>query len=364
MSDFKQVTLPELLQFNNGNKVCTATDWQCRRSELRNNIVELEYGGMPPIPESVNVELLHPHFANSLGVRSYHTFRVIIGTERQLTFTMKLLAPEGEGPFPVIIYGDECWEFLTEAVIAETMRRQCALVLFNRVEIASDIYQPALNSGIYNLYPKGKFGTIAAWAWGFHRCVDALLQLDQVDDPYKAKHLAPIDAGKIAIIGHSRGGKAALLAGATDERIALTCANNSGAGGAGSYMFQEAGSETLKYSLSTVPYWYNSDFLSKYSGCQAELPFDQHFLKALVAPRALLTTEALGDHHANPAGTWLTHQAAREAYRLLGQEERLGIYYRAGGHEHNLADWQVFLDFLDMQFRGIKPDKQFNINPF
>lgn len=353
--------LPDLFRLNNGGEVCTVDDWRLRRQELRDTIVELLYGGMPPVPEQTRVELLHPHLAASLGVRTHNTYRILTGPEKKLTFVIKVLAPEGDGPFPVIINGDGCWEFVTEQIIAEVMSRKCALVLFNRVEIAADIYQPARDSGIYQLYPDAKFGALAAWAWGYHRCVDALLQLN---DTGKPEHRIPIDTAKIAIAGHSRGGKATLLAGATDERIALVCANNSGSGGAGSFMYQAEGSETLKDGLHAVPYWFNSAYLSKYIDRQTELPFDQHFLKALVAPRALLTTEALGDYWANPAGTWHTHHAARDAYRFLGQEERIGIWYRKGGHKHGLEDWRVLLDFLDWQLRGIRPAYRFDFDPF
>ena len=353
--------LPDLFRFNDGAEVRNADDWRRRRQELQNTIVELLYGGMPPVPEQTLLELLHPHFAASLGVRTHNTYRILTGPELKLSFVMKVLAPEGDGPFPVIINGDGCWEYLTEQIIAEIMARKCALALFNRVEIAADIYQPARDSGIYCLYPDGKFGALAAWAWGYHRCVDALLQLGGSGRP---EHRISIDVNRIAIAGHSRGGKATLLAGATDERIALVCANNSGSGGAGSYMYQGKGSETLKDGLSAVPYWFNSEYLNKYIDRQAELPFDQHFLKALVAPRALLTTEALGDLWANPAGTWHTHQAAREAYRFLGQEERIGIWYRNGGHKHGWEDWRAFLDFLDWQFRGIMPAYRFDFDPF
>ena len=356
--------LPDLFRFNDGGKVRTPSDWRKRRQELRDTIVELLYGGMPPVPEHTRVELLHPHFAKSLGMYRYHTYRVIADPEWKLTFTMKVIAPPGDGPFPVIINGDGCWEFFNEEIISEVMSRQCALALFNRVEIAPDIYKDIRNSGIYHLYPDGRFGTLAAWAWGYHRCVDALLQLDEVDDPYLYKHRIPLDTAKIAIAGHSRGGKTTLLAGATDERIALTCANNSGTGGAGSYIFHGENSEMLRDSMKSAFYWYNREFMSQYVDRQEELPFDQHFLKALIAPRALLTTEALGDSHANPEGTWLIHQAAREAWKFLGAEERIGIRYREGGHAHGIGDWRTFLDFLDWQFRGVKSNRSFNINLF
>jgi hypothetical protein len=111
------------------------------------------------------------------------------------------------------------------------------------------------------------------------------------------------------------------------------------------------------------PYWY-SPRLSEFIDREQDLPFDQHSLKALVAPRALLSTEALGDLWANPSGTYQTYLAAREAYRFLGSEERIGIWYREGGHDHGIADWKAFLDFADLQFRGIAPDSRFDVNPF
>jgi hypothetical protein len=104
--------------------------------------------------------------------------------------------------------------------------------------------------------------------------------------------------------------------------------------------------------------------LRAYVGREEELPFDQHAVKALIAPRALLTTEALADLWANPTGTWQTHLAAREVYRFLGVESRIGISYREGPHAHLLADWEAFLDFADWQFRGQAPARRFDACPF
>lgn len=125
-------------------KYALSTDWRLRRQGLRDTIVELLYGGMPPVPEQTRVELLHPYLAASLGVRTHNAYRILTGPEKKLTFVIKLLAPEGEGPFPVIINGDGGWEFVTEQIIAGGVTaRKCALALFSRVEIAADIYQPA-----------------------------------------------------------------------------------------------------------------------------------------------------------------------------------------------------------------------------
>jgi hypothetical protein len=99
-------------------------------------------------------------------------------------------------------------------------------------------------------------------------------------------------------------------------------------------------------------------------GKENELPFDQHFLKALIAPRRLLTMEALGDLWANPTGTWQTHEVAREVYRFLGVEDRIGIRYREGGHRLGCGDWCAFLDFMEWQLCGKTCNVGFNAKPF
>lgn len=343
--------LPNPLLFNDGRPVRTAADWRTRRKELFDLIVAIEYGGIPPAPPATRFEELHTSAAGSISGAHFRTLRVIPATDRPFSFAMSMLIPPGKGPFPVVLTGDACWRYASEAVAAEVLRRGYILAQFNRVELAPDIYNSDRVSGLYPVFPEARFGALAAWAWGYHRCVDALSGMDCVD------------AGRIAIAGHSRGGKASLLAGATDERIALTCANNSGAGGAGCFRVQGPGSETLADLVRTIPYWFGPRFTG-YVGRETRLPFDQHFLKALVAPRALLTAEALGDAWANPPGTWQTHLAAREVYRFLNAEDRIGIWYREGGHNHGFEDWLVFLDFADARLRGRFTARRFDINPF
>src|SRR5262249_28075764 len=159
--------------------------------------------------------------------------------------------------------------------------------------------------------------------------------------------------------GHSRGGKATLLAGATDTRIALTAPNNSGCGGAGCYRFQGEKSEDIAAILKNFPFWFQPHF-AEFIGHEDRLPFDQHTLKALVAPRALLSTEALGDLWANPSGTQQTYLAAREVFAFLGASEHIGIVFRPGGHEHNAEDWTTLLDFADRQLLGKSSTRLFD----
>ena len=322
--------------FSEGAPVRSSEHWQRRRDELRALVVGLEYGGLPPTPAETRAELLHSSNVARWGGARCNSYRVLTGPDHPFAFTMNLLIPPGAGPFPVVLTGDACWRYVTDEICAEVLRRGMILAQFNRVEIAPDLYNSDRTSGIYLAHPEGSYGALSAWAWGYHRCVDVLADLDEVE------------ASEIAIVGHSRGGKTVLLAGATDERIALTAPNNSGSGGAGCYRFQGPESETLADTIRMIPYWFGPD-LPAYVGREAELPFDQHFLTALVAPRALLSTEALGDLWANPSGTWQTHLAAREAYRFLGAEERIGIWFREGDHQHGWVDWQIFLDFMEWQ---------------
>jgi hypothetical protein len=90
------------------------------------------------------------------------------------------------------------------------------------------------------------------------------------------------------------------------------------------------------------------------------LPFDQHSVKALVAPRALLSTEALGDLWANPEGTQRTHLAAKQVYEFLGATDKTAIYFREGKHEHNADDWNVLLDFADKTFFNRAVERKFD----
>jgi hypothetical protein len=299
----------------------------------------------------VEGEELHSHTVPRFLETRHTQYRLITGPDRPFQFLLDMLVPPGDIPFPVVLTGDGCWRYITDDITREVLRRGYILAVFNRVEIVPDNYRSERVSSLYRVYPEGDYGALAAWAWGYHRCVDFLLSLDCVD------------ATRIAIVGHSRGGKAALLAGAIDERIALTAPNNSGCGGAGCFRWQGHGSETLAHILDPVPYWF-SPRLKEFVGREELLPFDQHSLKALVAPRALLSTEALGDLWANPTGTWLTYLAAREAYRFLDAEERIGIWYREGDHDHGQPDWEAFLDFVDWHFQGKLPSQTFDINPF
>jgi pimeloyl-ACP methyl ester carboxylesterase len=259
--------------------------------------------------------------------------------DAQPAFMLRLLVPPGPGPFPVLLSGDACWTYATDAVRCSVLARGYAWAEFNRVEIMSDMPAVAGAPQTCAALAGVETAAVAAWAWGFHRAIDALVQMPALNPQ------------AIAVVGHSRGGKAALLAGALDERIALTCANNSGAGGAGSFHCLGQGAESLSDIVEAFPHWLSAG-LQNFKGRTQALDFDQHFLKALVAPRYLLTTQAMDDLWANPEGTVATHQAASQVYEWLGAESRLVLAFRPGGHPQNAWDWQTLLAHMDTCFKA------------
>ena len=357
LSTLHAAELPDPFLFNDGHRVKSAADWEARRAELVEQILTNEYGHLPPAPKSITGTLLVTHRYKTLGTE-HRVYRITCDPGNghdKVVIDIDILFPHGPRPFPVILRGDMGWEKTPQLVAQQVLDRGYLLADFNRCEVAAD---PGANksdttSGLFAAYPNGDFGTIAAWAWAYQRCVDFLLTLPDVDKD------------KIAITGHSRGGKTVLLAGALDPRIAVTVPNCSGCGGAGCFRFQGPQSETIQMITSSFPSWFTPKF-KQFIDHEDELPFDQHCLKALVAPRALLSNEALDDLHANPSGTLQTHLAAREVYKFLGHAEKIGIYFRYGIHEQNLDDWTVLLDFADQLFFDKEPrtPRDWNDNPF
>ena len=330
---------PDLLTMESGEPVSAAT-WSRRREELYAAIIPHEYGGMPPPGrETVGIDLGSWTVREGLrpSLRSLEV-RTVFEDGRELSFLLRLWVPSGAGPFPVVLDGDGCWRYFDDRVIEAVLSRGNIAASFNRTAVAADNASLYRDTGLYRLFPEAEFGALAAWAWAYHRCVDVLTRLDFVR------------SDQIAVAGHSRGGKTVLLAGATDERIALVNPNNSGIGGSGLNHWKAAGSEVVDdFIRAGSIFWFGRGF-AEYQGRDRELPYDQHFLHALVAPRGLLANEAYEDAGANPPGSYAACRAARPVFEMLGAPDGIGWALREGGHGHRMEDFQALLDFMDVRF--------------
>ena len=339
--------LPDLFKFRDGSPVETPKDWERRRAELYQTAVELQYGTLPPKPEFVEVE---PLFVDSL----VRTYRIHTGTKvAPVSFLMKLVLPAGGYNYPVIVDGDMCFSYyMNGEFLSAATDEGVAWVLFDRTELAHDIRDEGRCKGpLYNTYPDYTFGAIGAWAWGYSRCVDALEIL------CKDQETPIVDLSLIAFSGHSRGGKTAALAGAVDTRAAIVNPNETCAGACSCYRIHIEGycdgippfrSETLADLWRNFPFWMGPD-LGDYANREAELPFDAHYLKSLVAPRVLFISEAAGDLWANPVGSWMTTMAAGKAFEFLGVPNNLYWYFREGTHHHMAGDVKMLVHIIKRQ---------------
>jgi hypothetical protein len=215
-------------------------------------------------------------------------------------------------------------------------------------------HDDGFTNGIHEVFGKpgtGEWATIASWAWGLSRGLDYLVADEQVD------------GGKVAVIGHSRLGKAALWAGALDERFAMVISNNSGCGGAA--LSRRAFGETVRRINTSFPHWFNDRF-KEYNDNEQALPVDQHQLIALAAPRPVYVASASDDRWADPRGEFLAAKHAGAVYEMLGKEGvgtpempgigesaggHVGYHLREGGHGIEAWDWERYVAFANKHLR-------------
>jgi PelA/Pel-15E family pectate lyase len=234
----------------------------------------------------------------------------------------------------------------------------CATAAYGEIEPDEPAKWQAGVRGLAKEPQAGDWGAVSAWAWGLSRALDYLVTNER------------IDASKVVVTGFSRLGKAALWAGATDPRFAAVVSHGSGAGGMA--LTKRIFGERTDHLVEKFPHWFCGNYRA-YAGKEAEQPFDQHQVAALIAPRPLLATSGSEDAHADPEGEFLCLKAAAPAWELLGTKKplkleewpmpeklvdsRLGYFLRKGKHDVTLADWRAVLSWATKCLSTTSPPK-------
>jgi len=308
--------LPDPFRFADGRPVATRADWACRRAELSAQVQHYELGAKPASA---------PVQANMVGDDLVVT---VTHAGKSASFPARIQLPPGAanrpGPYPAIIGIG-----MVSLDNAELQRLGIALITFPNNTVAEQLSEASRGKGLfYDLYGKDHpASAMSAWAWGVSRLVDAL----------ESTPASRIDARRLAVTGCSRNGKGAIVAGALDERIALTIAQESGSGGAASWRISEvqkkAGQnvQTLR-QIVHENVWFTPSF-GQFAEQVERLPFDQHEVMGLIAPRGLLAVENTSMEWLGDQSAWYDTLAAREIWKALGAPQAMGVS-QVGGHEH------------------------------
>jgi hypothetical protein len=376
-TDSPDYDLPPLLVSADGMAIKNPHGWfRIRRSQVMSLFANLIYGAVPnpelPIRTSVDVLNVDRQFMNGRATRK----EVRIAFENSLgkaEMIVLVFSPNGTGePAPALLQfsffstQDESHDpepnsagFLRNGVplgaildhgFGYVAVHQADLVRHNEVEFTGGIHRLFYRGQIY---PRAyEWGVVSAIAWSGSRAMDYI-----ETDP-------DLDAKRVAVMGHSKCGKAALWTVAQDLRFGLAIAAQSGCAGAA--LWRRRRGETMEKLITRLPHWLCRNAW-KFINNEDDVPVDQHMLLACIAPRPVYVCSAVEDTWADPRGEYLSAYYAGEVYRLLGRKalesiesppvgeaiikSHVGYHIRAGGHSVDLFDWERFLDFADYHFK-------------
>jgi pimeloyl-ACP methyl ester carboxylesterase len=359
-------TLPDPLKAASGERIETKEQWEkFLRSETLQHFRKNVYGFAPvgkpagfqvkvlkEVPDAVGglatSRILEISFDTPGGRRKIHPV-VVLPNRRSEPSPCFLLINNRS---PDLLNPDKPNEFFP---VKEIILRGYAAVGFHYEEIdpdRPDSYSEGIRAA-YDSDPPGPdaWGSIAAWAWGASRVLDAL------------ESERRIDANRVAVVGHSRGGKTALWAGAEDQRFSIVISNNSGITGAA--LSRDGVGERIARINRKFPYWLCRNYKA-FNNRENDLPVDQHQLIALIAPRSVYVASAIEDQPADPCSEFRACVEAGPVFRLydmpsvttrdfpaVGEslhDGRVGYHVRAGGHDLTLIDWNQFMDFARLQW--------------
>ncbi len=386
-------TVPDVLIGEDGKKITSKDQWPAHREYLLRLLAEKEYGfaatnaSRSPEPVETKVQVIEEGITPSGKAKRKQL--EVTWTRRGKSIRVDLLVyvpVDAKEPVPVFLslnfQGNHATSEdpairLTKSWVSEkstnhqatedgrgkeSQRYPIDAIVARGYGVATAYYgdidpdfDDGFENGIHALFPEyrssaehpNRWGSIAGWAWGLSRLADVLQQ--QKD----------IDPQGLMVLGHSRLGKTALWAGATDPRFQIVISNNSGCGGAA--LSKRNFGETVARINTSFPHWFCYNF-RQYNDQEEKLEFDQHFLIASIAPRPVYIASASEDLWADPKGEYLGGWYASSVYELLGYKglpsdqvpaaeqvvgDRIGYHLRSGKHELLEYDWQRYMDFAD-----------------
>ncbi len=314
-----------------------------------------EYGYLPPPPDSLSFTEENGSIKNFCAGKA--SMKKVTATAewsgKSFSFPFVAMIPKTPGPHPFFVHmGFDPYVPNRYLPAEEIIDNGFAVLYLYYKDITSDNadFTSGLAGVLYNDGVRGESdaGKIAMWAWATHRMLDY------------AQTLEALDMKKSAVCGHSRLGKTALLAAASDSRFEFCFSNDSGCSGAA--ITRGKRGETLENITDTFPYWFCENYL-KYRGRVDSMPFDQHDLLGAIAPRYLYVASADEDIWADPNAEFSACIYASEAYRLKGlrglaaekhspevaqclHEGEIGYHLRRGTHYLSREDWLRFIEFF------------------
>ena len=355
-----EYSLPNVMLCLSGERVNSAERWEAvRRPELMSLFTEFMYGRQPAPDSTFRMEtagadrklknlralrrdiIMHltadgPDVTLSIIWRNKGKRAVPQKTILGLSFipTDSILTVHKDGSLPK---GAEAWQ------VDSLLSHGFALAIFCYTDAEKDKAKDDFQSSLLHRhfykpaqqYPMpDEWGALACWAWTASRAVDAMQRL--------AADVVKLD--DIAVMGHSRLGKTALWAGATDQRFRAVVAVNSGCCGAA--LSRRCFGETLECVNEFSYQWLCGNF-RQFSHRENYLPFDQHELLALIAPRKLIVISGTEDLWADPKGEELGCTYARLVFSLYGKSDALVYRLRQGPHAVLKNDWSFILKTLE-----------------
>lgn len=363
-------TLPDPLVMANGQRVTSAAEWRDqRRPEILRAYQNEIYGRIPANTPKVMWEVAetNPAAKDNTAVMRRVVGRIGTAANAQPINMVVYTPAKATRPVPMILIinfgggpaveGRPAMQFNDPPVAADILARGWGYAMVGYLDIQPDRLN-TFNQGVIGQtlvageQPKpDEWGTISAWACGLSRIID-YFETDKL-----------VDAGKIAVQGHSRLGKTVLWASALDQRIAAVYSSCSGEMGAA--LARRDWGETVDDMAQNFSYQFAGNF-QKYAGRWNDMPVDAHMLIALSAPRPVFITGGTQDQWADPVGEFKAAVAAGPVYKLLGKNDLgttelppldtpltkgdIGWHYHTGGHAATAADWKAFLDFVGKYF--------------